>query len=182
MVLPESIRTIDVPDAEPGNLAALRIARAASAYLAARAAGAPGRTAPPSAVRFIPHTPEEAAAWRARKPSEPQTQRRPRAYTYRRSVADAYTPRRSSAETKHPIPDAAAADQVSDARKRRAGPRSRPATARIRHSARRSGRPNPESSRASAKPVKGRRTPSRKIRLRPDLTNLDLVIRQYIGL
>lgn len=173
MDLPDSIRTVDVPDRELGTLSALSITRAATRYLAARAAGNPGRSTHASRVRFIPHTPEEAAAWRDRKPAEPQTQRRPRAYTYRRSAVDAYTARRSSAATEAPLPAVPTADQVSDARKRRAGPRSRPATARIRHSARRSGRPVPESRRASPKPVKGRRSISRSDRLRKDFSNLD---------
>lgn len=110
MDLPDSIRTVDVPDRELGTLSALSITRAATRYLAARAAGNPGRSTHASRVRFIPHTPEEAAAWRDRKPAEPQTQRRPRAYTYRRSAVDAYTARRSSAATEAPLPAVPTAD------------------------------------------------------------------------
>lgn len=180
MVLPDSIRIVDVPDAELGERSLFRINRAASQYLAARALGEPGRNSPAATVRFIPHTPEERALWQQRQPKEPPPSRRPRAYTYRRSAVDAYTARRSSAATEQPTPAADVAVQGDAARKRRSGPRSRTESKRSRHSARRSGRSMPEPRRASPKPVKGRRL--RSNRLKPDLSNLDQVIARFLGL
>jgi hypothetical protein len=192
---PESIALIEVPDRDHLRGVAHLTARMGE-YLAARARGENGRRSTSEAVRFIPHTPEQRAEFLARTHRRPAPEeKRPQAYTYKRSAALAYQPKKAPAAPAAGIPavspvvggnQTASRGSVSGtgpaARKRRAEQRSRPVGSPNRESGPSSPNVTGGPRRTKPKPVKGRRSTFRQGPLRPDFQNLGEVILQQLGL
>lgn len=188
-----SIQMAESPDAFYGRSGSSSdsiadVNRRLNRYLEQRAQGHPGRRIIESQVRFIPHTPEEQAAWRARQPAA-GAGKRPAAFVTFDTAAAAYSgrprqrrslPQPKGAPATTPgdapvaIPGEGVAGTVSPA------PADQPeAGSQVRASKRRRQSP-------SGAPAKTRvRRPRRMIRSKRttlDFQNLDRVIARWLGL
>ena len=91
----EPIQVVDVPDRIPSCYCCGRVNRRLTEYLAARAAGRSPRTEIRSNVIARPFTEAERAEREARLRARRSdgSEKAPRAFTYRRSAAEAYQPK-----------------------------------------------------------------------------------------
>lgn len=180
-----SIQVAESPDSFYGrsrdwSYTTADINRRLTRYLEQRAQGQPGRRPVESAIRFIPHTPEEQAAWRARKPAAQDGKRRAALVTFD-SAAAAYSGRPRQRRYS-PKPKGAPATIPDDARVAGSGkgvagtvrpaPADRPeAGSQVRASKRR--RKSPSGAPATRRPRRSAPV---------DLSNLDRVIARWLGL